>query len=238
MRVYTYKYPMPSMTVDMVVFGISAGKLRALAVRRKGEPFAGCWALPGGFVEMDETFEVAARRELVEETGVEVPGPIDFIGVFGTPGRDPRGRTVSIAHAAVVRGPLPEVVGSDDAAEADWLAVDEITELAFDHAEILSSARSWLFAGVEDGPIPFELLPSKFRLPDLEAIFDAVFGEHTRSAAWLSSVVEAGLVRKAKRPAGVYEVLKRPETHVRYSAPFNAPSVTWVVARSRIAHRS
>jgi 8-oxo-dGTP diphosphatase len=238
MSAYTYKYPMPSITVDMVVFGISTGKLRALAVRRKGEPFVGCWALPGGFVEMDETFEVAARRELVEETGVEVSGSIDFIGVFGTPGRDPRGRTISIAHAAVVRAPLPEVSGSDDAAEADWLVVDEIETLAFDHMDILSSARSWLLAGVEDGPIPLDLLPDRFRLPDLEAIYDATFGEHTRAPAWLSGVIEAGLVRKAKRPVGVYEVLERPVRPVRYAVPFNAPAVPWVGSRSRIAHRS
>jgi 8-oxo-dGTP diphosphatase len=238
MSVYTYKYPMPSITVDLVVFAVTEKKLRVLAIRRKREPFAGRWALPGGFMEIDEPFDVAARRELVEETGVEIPGPIDFIGVFGQPGRDPRGRTVSIAHAGVVRGPLPEVRGSDDAAEADWIVADEVEGLAFDHAEILSAAHSWLLAGLEDGPIPLEMLPDKFRLRDLEAIYDASFGTHTRAPAWLSSAVEAGLVRKAKRPAGVYEIVERPSHPVRYSAPFHAPSVPWTGSRSRVAHRA
>jgi 8-oxo-dGTP diphosphatase len=237
MSVYTYKYPMPSITVDLVVFGVAGSELRVLAVRRKAEPFAGCWALPGGYLGIDEPFEVGARRELREETGVDLSGPIDFIGVFGTPGRDPRGRTVSIAHAAVVREPLPRARGRDDAAEADWLAVDQIQTLAFDHKDILSSAGAWLRAGVEDGPIPLELLPDKFRLPDLEAIYDVIFGMHTRAQAWLSSAIEGGLVRKAKRPAGVYEILERPARPVRYSAPFSAPAAPWAGTKVRIAYR-
>jgi len=119
---YTYKYPRPAATVDLAVFALTGEEIRVLMVRRKNEPFAGRWALPGGYVEIEEPFEAAARRELKEETGLEIEGPVEFFGVFGRPGRDPRGRTISIAHAAVVRPPLPRVRGSDDAAGARWIA--------------------------------------------------------------------------------------------------------------------
>src|SRR5437763_14741310 len=106
---YCYEYPRPSLTVDMVVFALDGDALRVLMIRRKRDPFAGTWALPGGFVDIDEPIEHAARRELEEETGLGRISLVAPIGVFGAPGRDPRGRTISVAHAAVVRGPLPAV---------------------------------------------------------------------------------------------------------------------------------
>jgi 8-oxo-dGTP diphosphatase len=147
MAQFTYRYPRPSVTVDLVVFGIEPGATRVLLVRRRNKPFAGRWAIPGGFVNMGEPFDAAARRELKEETGLDARSPIAFIGVFGTPRRDPRGRTISVAHATVVRSPLPRIQGGDDAAEAAWVALDEAEGLAFDHDEILAVARAWLDAG-------------------------------------------------------------------------------------------
>src|SRR4051794_19316530 len=105
---YCYDYPRPAVTVDLVVFSLSGDELRVLLIRRKADPFAGRWALPGGFLEMDEPIADGARRELREETGLEAAGPLALIGVFGDPGRDPRGRTISLAHATVVRGPVAE----------------------------------------------------------------------------------------------------------------------------------
>src|SRR4051812_48945169 len=96
---YCYDYPRPAVTVDLAAFALRDAGLRVLLVRRKHEPFAGRWAFPGGFLELDEPIEAAALRELREETGFEVPGPVELIGVFGAPGRDPRGRTISLAHA-------------------------------------------------------------------------------------------------------------------------------------------
>jgi 8-oxo-dGTP diphosphatase len=148
---YTYEYPRPSVTVDLVVFGIEPGRTCVLLVRRKNKPFAGRWAIPGGFVNMGEPFDVAARRELKEETGLDAKVPIAFIGVFGAPRRDPRGRTISVAHATVVRSPLPRIAGGDDAAEAAWVALDEAEGLAFDHDDILAAARAWLDAGAKAG---------------------------------------------------------------------------------------
>src|SRR5260370_25359895 len=100
---YCYDYPRPAVTVDLAAFALFRTDLRVLMIRRKKEPFAGRWALPGGFLEIDEPIEAAARRELREETGLDVTGPGAMIGVFVDPGRDPRGRTIRLAHAAAVR---------------------------------------------------------------------------------------------------------------------------------------
>jgi 8-oxo-dGTP diphosphatase len=144
MAKFTYDYPRPSVTVDLVVFSRHGRSSRVLLVRRKREPYAGRWAIPGGFVTIDEPFEAAARRELKEEAGLALDGPIAFLGVFGRPGRDPRGRTISIAHVAMRDGPLPNIAGGDDAASARWVALSHAKQLAFDHDEILAAAKAWL----------------------------------------------------------------------------------------------
>jgi len=118
---YCYEYPRPMVTVDLVVFGLGPEGLRALFIKRKKDPFAGLWAIPGGYLEIDEAIEAAARRELKEETGLQDLLVLEEIGVFGDPGRDPRGRTISVAHAGIVRAPLPRVKGGDDAEDAAWL---------------------------------------------------------------------------------------------------------------------
>ena len=141
---YCYKYARPSVTVDLAVFGHDGKSLRILMIRRKHAPFAGCWALPGGFLEMEESVEVGARRELKEETGLEVDGPVSFLGAWGEPGRDPRGRTISLVYATIVPGPLPEPRGSDDAEEAAWLDPRSLADLAFDHDQIVKAALEWL----------------------------------------------------------------------------------------------
>ena len=140
---YCYEYPRPSLTVDLAVFAEVGGKTLVLLIRRKHDPFAGRWAIPGGFLEMDETAETAARRELKEETGVNHDGPVAFLGVWDAPGRDPRGRTISLAHVASVDGTPPRPTGADDAEESAWVDVETATGLAFDHDEILKAALRW-----------------------------------------------------------------------------------------------
>ena len=136
---YTYKYPRPAVTTDCVIFGITRdGERRVLLVQRGNEPFKGMWAFPGGFLNMDETLEQCARRELKEETGLDTPIRFEELKSFSTVDRDPRGRTISVAFVAEV--PLSEVKGGDDAAEARWFPLDEIPQLAFDHGEMLQAA--------------------------------------------------------------------------------------------------
>src|SRR5436190_23675086 len=106
---YCYDYPRPAVTVDLVLFALDRDALKVLLIRRKHDPFAGCWAFPGGFIEMDETLQAAARRELEEETGVSFRGPLATLGVYAEPNRDPRGRTISVAHVAVIGPPPPRV---------------------------------------------------------------------------------------------------------------------------------
>lgn len=136
---YTYEFPRMAVTVDLVLFDRTQPP-RVLLVRRGQEPFAGQWALPGGFVEMEERVADAARREAKEETGAEV-GEVHFIGYFDAPDRDPRHRTVTFAFWAQVDADGQNIAAGDDAAEAAWLSVDELpSTFAFDHADILKAA--------------------------------------------------------------------------------------------------
>lgn len=134
------QFPRPALTADTVVIGGDDQELCVLLIRRGKEPFRGSWALPGGFVDRDEEPEFAARRELAEETGLESADAFTLVGVYGEPGRDPRGWTVTVAYALDVGEEVPDVVGGDDAAEAAWHPVGELPPLAFDHARIIDDA--------------------------------------------------------------------------------------------------
>ena len=134
---YTYEYPRPAVTADCVVITKEA-EAKVLLIERGGEPFKGCWALPGGFMNMDETTEQCAIRELEEETGLKI-GEVHQIGAYSRVDRDPRGRTITVAYLAVVDAPIA-VIGQDDAAKAQWFPLSALPELAFDHADIMRDA--------------------------------------------------------------------------------------------------
>ena len=136
---YTYDYPRPMVTVDLIVV-TKEKKPRVLLIRRKHAPYAGQWAIPGGYVEMDEALEIAARRELLEEAGVRVK-EIEQLHAFGAPGRDPRGRTISVVYLARVKPAQLKPKADDDAAEVGWHSLLRPPPLAFYHAEILACAR-------------------------------------------------------------------------------------------------
>ncbi len=138
-RVYCYEYPHPAVTVDAVVFGKDGGELKVLLIQRKSAPFRGRWAIPGGFLEMNESLDEAALRELEEETGLS---GLEFeqVGAFGDPKRDPRERVISVAYVAVVKLAGLNVRAADDAKKAEWFPVGDLPALAFDHAKIIEAA--------------------------------------------------------------------------------------------------
>ena len=136
---YHYKYPHPSVTTDNVIFGFDGNTVHVLLIERGGDPYKGCWAFPGGFLEMEESAEEGARRELMEETGLAT-GFVKQFHAFSAPDRDPRERVLTIAYYSLVR--LSEVKGMDDARQAKWFPLNEMPEkLAFDHEEMLCVAK-------------------------------------------------------------------------------------------------
>ena len=168
---YCYKYPHPAVTTDCVIFGFDGTKLRVLLIERGIDPYKGKWALPGGFLRMDEDAEKGALRELKEETGLEGAYIKQFY-TFTAPNRDPRERVITIAYYALVR--LREVKAGDDAAKAKWFALDEVPSLAFDHEKILRDAISELRKQIHFEPVGFELLPEKFTIKALQHLYEAI----------------------------------------------------------------
>lgn len=170
---YSYRYPRAALTVDCVVFGFDEGELEVLLIERGLEPFKGRWALPGGFVRVEETVDAAARRELQEEAGLSNVY-LEQLYTFGAVDRDPRERVVSVAYYALVKLSDHAARASTDAANARWFPVSQAPRLAFDHGEILAAAITRLRGKVRYQPIGFELLPRKFTLSQLQHLYEAV----------------------------------------------------------------
>ena len=139
---YTYKYPHPAVTADCIVFACQNEKTQVLLIKRGSEPCKDMWALPGGFMNIDESAEEAAIRELKEETGIDVK-EVTQVGAYSKVDRDPRERVITIAFYTVIDNPV-KAVGQDDAKQAEWFTLDNLPTLAFDHSKILSAAIGML----------------------------------------------------------------------------------------------
>ena len=172
---HTYEWPRPALTVDCVVFGLDLDEdeLEILLVRRGLEPFLGKWALPGGFVHIDETLEDAALRELEEETGLRKVF-LEQLYTYGALDRDPRERIVTVAYYALVKLSDHKVKAATDAADAAWFSIHDLPALAFDHQQILDAAHERLRGKVRYQPIGFELLPKKFTLTQLQRMYEII----------------------------------------------------------------
>jgi len=170
---HTYEYPRAALTVDCVVFGLDEEDLKVLLIQRDLPPFEGRWALPGGFVRLDETLEAAALRELREETGLENLY-LEQLHTIGDIGRDPRERVVTVAYYALVKLSDHRVQAATDARQAAWFAIDDLPHLAFDHNKILAMAHQRLRGKVRYQPIGFELLPAKFALRQLQHLYEVI----------------------------------------------------------------
>ena len=174
---YTYEHPKADHTVDAVVFGadLDSASLKLLLVERDIDPFKGMWALPGGFIHMDESLDTAVVRELKEETGV-VASYLEQLCTFGAPDRDPRGRVISTAYLGLVRTSQVELAGGTDARAARWYPVHRLPKLAFDHKEIVMTGLTRLRSKLPWQPVGIELLPKTFTLTELQRIYEIILG--------------------------------------------------------------
>jgi 8-oxo-dGTP diphosphatase len=179
--------------VDCVVFGVDSGDLKVLLIKRGTDTFAGSWALPGGFVNIDESVDDAAVRELEEETGLKGVF-LEQLYTFGSVKRDPRGRVVTVAYYALVKSTyyLPE--GGSDATDAAWFSVNREFSLPFDHNIILGTAIQRLKGKIRYAPIGFELLPEEFPLSELRHIYEAILERDIDKRNFRKKVLATGLL--------------------------------------------
>ena len=191
----TYKYPRPALTVDCVVFGLDEDGLKILLIQREFEPFAGQWALPGGFVAVGESLEETARRELAEETGLKNIF-LEQLYSFSDPTRDPREHVVTVAYYALVNLLEHKVQAATDARSAAWFAVDDVPALAFDHDRILKAASERLRGKIRYQPVGFELLPAKFTLRQLQRLYEKILDRELDKRNFRKKILNMGIIEE------------------------------------------
>jgi 8-oxo-dGTP diphosphatase len=193
------RYERPSVTVDVVIFTLRERELNVLLVQRRRWPYEGFWALPGGFINMDESLEAAARRELAEETGVE-DVYLEQLYTFGSPERDPRTRVISVAYFALVRADAHELRASaEETTDLRWFPIHAIpTQLAFDHELILENALDRLRSKLEYTTLAFQLLPEVFSILELKDIYEQILGEKLDKGNFYRKIREADVLEETE----------------------------------------
>jgi 8-oxo-dGTP diphosphatase len=217
---YTYEYPHPAVAVDIALFTVAGQlqdlRLQVLLIARKEKPFRGQWALPGGFVRIEEDLVDAALRELAEDTGVR-DVYLEQVGAVGTPDRDTRERVVTILYVGLVAGDKHPARAAGSATDVRWYDVSELPPLAFDHAELLDMGLSHLRRRVGEAPVCFELLPEQFTLSELQTLTEAIIGRQLDRRNFRRKVQELGFLQPVKggrregkhRPAQLFRFLSR-----------------------------
>lgn len=190
---YTYDYPRPAVTTDCVIFGFDGVELKVLLIERAQDPFKGRWAFPGGFLDMDETADEGAKRELLEETGVKDVF-IEQLYTFTDVERDSRGRVISIAYFALVNTKDCSVKAGDDAKNAKWFSVNDVPALAFDHDMIFRMAHNRLKSKIRYQPVGFELLDECFTIPELQRLYEAILGVQFDRRNFAKKIRSTGLL--------------------------------------------
>jgi len=168
------EFPKPSVTVDIVIFTIQDNDLKVLLVKRDIEPFKNKWAIPGGFVRIDEDLDKAAKRELEEETGVK-DVYLEQLYTFGDPKRDPRGRVITVSYFALISSSFINLKVSTDVSDAKWFSISNLPQVAFDHKKILNYALKRLRWKFEYTPVAFSMLPKDFPISELQNMYEIVF---------------------------------------------------------------
>jgi 8-oxo-dGTP diphosphatase len=209
-----HDFEKPSVTVDLVIFTIEDNNLKILLIKRNLSPFKGQWALPGGFVRVDESLESAAKRELEEETGVKEVY-LEQLYTFGELKRDPRGRVITISYVALVSSDDIKLKASTDASEVKWFPILKIPSLAFDHKKILNYALQRLKWKFEYTLVAFSMLPKKFTINQIKNIYETVFNKKfdkrnfTKKILSLDILKEEGINRDVPyRPPMMYSLKK------------------------------
>lgn len=210
---YTYEYPHPAVTTDIVIFTIRDRQLKLLLIKRAGAPFKGKWALPGGFVNPDEDLEESAMRELEEETGLSGVY-LEQLYTFGKPKRDPRERVITVAYYALIPSDRLQLRAATDAEAVGWFAMDDLPPLAFDHKEIVALAHQRLAAKLDYSTIAFQFMPDEFTLSELQGVYEIIRGEpldKRNFRKWvlaLEQIEETGKEKREgpHRPAMLYRV--------------------------------
>ncbi len=213
---YSYDYPHPAVTTDIVIFTIRQDELKVLLIKRANDPFRGEWALPGGFVQIDEDLETGARRELFEETGVK-DVYLEQLYTFGEPDRDPRERVITVAYFALVPSDEMELRAASDAEGVSWYGIDELPVLAFDHERILDMAHKRLVAKLDYSTIAFQFMPKQFTLSELQRVYELILREAVdkrnfrKKILSLHQIEETGKEKREgpHRPAKLYRVINR-----------------------------
>jgi 8-oxo-dGTP diphosphatase len=213
---HSYEFARPALTVDVVVFALDADDLKVMLIERDLAPFAGKWALPGGFVRVDESLDAAARRELAEETGLTNIF-LEQLYTFGDLRRDPRERVVTVAYYALVNLAGHDVRASTDARDAAWFPLDDLPKLAFDHDRILAAAHDRLRGKVRYQPLGFELLPERFTLRQLQRLYEIILDRELDKRNFRKKVLAMDIVQEtdeieqdvAHRAARLYRFDKR-----------------------------
>jgi 8-oxo-dGTP diphosphatase len=192
---YTYKYQRPNLAVDCVVFGLDEEDLKIILIERDKEPYRGKWALPGGFVHIDESLEDAAKRELKEETGIQDVF-LEQLYTFGEVDRDPRERVVAVAYYALVNLRDHTIQATTDSRNAAWFSVEDVPKLPFDHNRIVDVAHMRLKGKVTYAPIGFELLPKKFTLTQLQRMYEKILDRSIDKRNFRKRILGMGLLKE------------------------------------------
>ena len=218
---YQYEYPHPAVTTDIVIFTIRDKQLKLLQIMRGGDPYKGKWALPGGFVQLDEDLESGARRELSEETGISGVY-LEQLYTFGSVDRDPRERVITVAYYALIPSDKIKLRAATDAEAVGWFSMDELPKLAFDHKKIVDMAHERLVAKLDYSTIALKFMPEEFTLSELQDVYEIILREEMdrrNFRKWmlaLDQIIETGGERRegAHRPAKLYRAINPDKVEI------------------------